>query len=260
MDTDLYGHRALRYLPLPELSRYMPQYDEQLLGYDEAFRIAAEDSNMPTPPTPVALPCVYCGACETTWLIGLQGRDSAEEHPSHDTLYHEDSRQSRRSMMVGVHGACSDDGAPSGRSSFGVFFGPQSSYNFSRIPNTPSPTKETAEIAAAAAAVRHVRKVVRPRREEMVRADVGIHFVDRWSIGWTTPRFEHHRNKWIFKLIVITDSTYLVECLCRWRRGWYVEADSLFGVKSGAPLLNGALLFNLLEEIDLLSRDGVDVM
>ena len=260
MDPGLNGHKSLRYLPLPELSRYIPQYDEQILGYDEAFSIALEGTNTLISPTPFALPCIYCGACETTWLIGFQGRKSAEEHPSHDTLFHECSRQSRRSMLISVYGACSDDAAPTGKSSFGVFFGPGSSYNLSSIASTPSPTKQTAEIAAAAAAVRHVRRTVRREREKIVRTRIGVHSVDRWSVGWTTPRLERLQNNWVFKLIVITDSKYLVECLCRYRRGWCLESDSLYGVTSRAPLLNGALLFDLLKEIDVLSRCGVDVM
>jgi len=259
-DTDLYGHRALKYLPLPETSRYKPQYDEQLLGFNELFRIAAESRNPPISLTPATLPCTYCAACETTWLEGFKGLKSAEKHPSHNTLFHADSWQSRRSMVVGVYGACSDDGAPPGQSSFGVYFGPGSSYNLSSLANTPNPTKQTAEIVAAGAAVHHIRRTVGPRREEIVRANGGIHLDDLWPIGWTTPRLERHRNNWIFKLIIITDSIYLVECLCKYRTGWHVEADSFYGNSSGAPLLNGALLFKLLKEIDLLSRYGVDVM
>ena len=259
-DTDLYGHRVLKYLHLPETSRYKPQYDEQLLGFNELFRIAAESRNPPIPPTPATLPCTYCAACETTWLEGFEGLKSAEKHPSHNTLFHADSWQSRRSMVVGVYGACSDDGAPPGQSSFGVYFGPGSSYNLSSMANTPNPTKQTAEIVAAGAAVHHIRRTVGPRREEIVRANGGIHLDDLWPIGWTTPRLERHRNNWIFKLIIITDSMYLVECLCKYRTGWRVEADSFYGNSSGAPLLNGALLFKLLKEIDLLSRYGVDVM
>lgn len=198
--------KKLRYVRLPETSRYKPEQDEQLLGYDEILRRTTKSSNVPIAPTTAPLPCVYCVACETSWLQGFGGRKSAEEHPSHHTLFHACSWQSRRSMVVSVDGACSDDGAPSGTSSFGVFFDPESPNNLSSIANTPSPTKQTAEIVAAARAVRHVRTIVRPKREEIVRAHIGIHLEDFWQVGWTTPRLERHRNNWIFRLTVVTES------------------------------------------------------
>ncbi|GAB7334055.1 hypothetical protein MBLNU13_g06140t1 [Cladosporium sp. NU13] len=163
VNTEWYGHAAFKYLPIPETSQYMPERDEQLLGYDEAIRVAKGYTNMPIAPAP---DYVNCAACETTWLVGYQGLESAANHPSHNTLFHHYSWQSRRSMVVRVHGACSDDGATPGKSSMGVFFGPKSSYNTSGILPTPSPTKQTAEILAAISAVRCVRSTVKSSNEK----------------------------------------------------------------------------------------------
>jgi hypothetical protein len=259
MENGLYGHPALSHLPPPAKSRYMLEVDEQLLGYDAIFRMTDEDRIPPLNQTP-ALPYVYCAACETTWLVGLEGEESAKNHPYHNTLFQRDSGQSRRSMVVRVKGTCSNDNAPSDKSSVEIFFGPGSSYNIISNLNTLSPTEQTAEILAATHAMCQVRKKVRSKREEIVRAKEGIYLEDRWSIGWSTPRLERHRNNWIFRLIVITESTYLVECLWRHRQGWQLKPDSLYRDSQGAPLLHGALFVDLLKEIDLLSRDGVEVM
>ncbi|GAB7334054.1 hypothetical protein MBLNU13_g06140t2 [Cladosporium sp. NU13] len=257
VNTEWYGHAAFKYLPIPETSQYMPERDEQLLGYDEAIRVAKGYTNMPIAPAP---DYVNCAACETTWLVGYQGLESAANHPSHNTLFHHYSWQSRRSMVVRVHGACSDDGATPGKSSMGVFFGPKSSYNTSGILPTPSPTKQTAEILAAISAVRCVRRYIRPKRDEIVLAKEGIHQEDPWSNVWSTPRLERHRNNRVFRLIVVTDSIYLVESLCRKIEGWELGPDGLYRNNRGAHPLTNALFLQLMQEIDALSRDGVDVI
>jgi len=261
MDVDTYGYPTLRQLPHPEKSRYIPQYDEELLGPDAIARIAKDYNNLPDPDTPDKLRYFYCNACKTTWLIGFNGIRSAADHPFHNTLFHEVSGQAKRSMIVHVDGSCSGDGATSAKSSAGIVFGPRSPHNMNHVLSTPQPTKQTAEILAATAAVRHVRRNVRPDRVKIVREEEGTHVEHRWRDNWTTPRLECHRNKWIFRLIIATSSSYLVESLCRTRRGWQLNTKIAdYRDNKGAPLRNGALLVDLLEEIDILSRDGVDIM
>ena len=262
MDIDLYGHPDLRHLPLPERSRYIPQYDEEIIVHEGAFRRGKDHDNLPNSLTLNASRYHYCEACQTTWLVGSEGTESAKVHPSHDTLLHKNSRQSRRSMVVHVAGACFDDGATAGKFSAGIIFGPGSLYNLRKILRNPDTTKQTAVILAAANAVKHVREFVRPKREETVRAIGGTHSEHRWQDGssWTTSNSECHRNEWMFRLIVVTDSSYVVECLCKHRRRWQLGLKSVdHRDNNGAPLPNGRLLGHLLKEINILSRDGVDV-
>ena len=114
---------------------------------------------------------------------------------------------------------------------------------------------------AATAAVRQVRETVIPQREEIVRERQGIHLERRWGDEWATPRLEYHRNNWVFRLIIVTDSSYLVECLCRYKQAWRLKPNSVdLRDYNGAPLPDGPLLVRLLEEINELSRDGVDVV
>jgi hypothetical protein len=111
---------GLRQLPYPERSRFVPQYDEEIWGRHEALRTGKDYINLPNDPTSGTLPTVYCGVCETTWLVGFDGVQSAKHHPFHNTLFHEYSGQSRRSTVVHVFAACSGDGATSGRSYAGI--------------------------------------------------------------------------------------------------------------------------------------------
>lgn len=255
-------HHNLRYLPHPERSRYIPQYDEEILGHG-AFQ---RDDYYNNPPDPVTLDVSryhYCGACQTTWLVGFEGDASANVHPSHNTLLHRNSGQSRRSMVVHAPGVCPDGDAALGKSSAGIFFGPGSLHNVQNILPTFSLTKQTAEILAAADALYYVRKTVKPRREEIVLPTEGILSEHHWQDGsnWTTSRLERHRNNLIFRLIIVTDSSYLVECLCRYKQAWRLKPNSVdLRDYNGAPLPDGPLLVRLLEEINELSRDGVDVV
>lgn len=259
MDLGLYGNAALRHLPLAEWSRYRSERDEQLLGYDEVARIDHGYASLPITERP-APRYVYCEDCQTTWLVGLEGEVSAKNHPFHNTLFQKQIWQSRRSLVVHVHGACPDDGAALGKSSVGIFFGAASSYNRRYIESTPDPTQLTAGIVAATRAVHHVRKNFIPNRQGIARTARGVHWEDRWSPDWSTSRLERYRNNWMFRLIIVTDSIYLVECLCNYRRGWKLTPGSTYLDSHGAPLQNGALFVELLGEIDKLAREGVEVM
>lgn len=215
-DVEMSDHFSLRQLPHPERFRYRPEFDEQVRGYLKG---------PPNPEAPDPLQYHYCKSCWTTWLVGLDGPESANRHPSHNTRLHVYSGQSKRSMMVHVFGACTGDSEASGKASTGIFFGPGSSYNLKRALRIPTPTKQVAEIMTAAAAVRHVRKVVIPNREKVVRSEGGLHWECRWRDGWVTPPFELHRNNWMFRLIVVTDSNYLIETLCDDKQIWQLEPD-----------------------------------
>jgi len=248
----------------PERFRLVPQWDEEIRGYRAAFEIQKTYDHVRSLPIAVTLPSVYCDDCETTWLVGNDGPQSARHHPWHNTLFHKNSGKSKRSMIVHVFGAYPGDVATSGKSSAGVFFGRGSSYNINHILPTPGPTKEIAEIMAATAAVRRVREMVRPNREVAIRqqeVQEGIHVEARWPDGWTTPHLELRRDSWIFRLIVVTDSKYLVECLCEHRRGWQLTPNRA-GCQDhmGALIPNGHLFVDLLREIDILAGHGVEVM
>lgn len=251
-DVEMYGYPTYRQLSHPERFRFRPQLDEEVRG----------DLNSPPNPEVYDVPPYhYCEACETTWLVGLDGPESARQHPSHNTRFHRHSGQSRRSMLVHMVGACSYDGDACGKPSCGIFFGPNSSYNISRFLKIPNPTKKAAEILAATAAVRYVRKMFRPKRETIIRSEGGIHLECRWQDGWVTSPLEFYRNNWTFRLIVVTDSKYLVNSLCNDKGIWQLNPNIVhYRNAMGAPPAGDALFVDLLEEIDLLARDGVEVM
>jgi ribonuclease HI len=248
----------------PSLSRFIPQHDEQVLGPRNTIHIRTDYDIPPSPDTPDKLQFTYCRHCNATWLVGNNGSEAAKAHPSHNTHYHDFTGQSRRSLVVHVDGACPGNGPNSTRSSIGVYFGHGSSHNISRLLPESRPTNQTAELSAAIAALQHVRTSVRPQREVMVRAGppdgVQFHTLCRWEDGKITTPTECLRNVWHFRLIIATDSAYLVNCLCQYRKDWTFNAQTqTYYTRNGKAVKNSALFAELVKEIDLISRVGVQV-
>lgn len=190
------------------VARFIPQWDEQILGPANTYSIK---KNYDSPPKPHALSTIrshYCPTCKLTWLVGGLGEAAAKNHPSHHTYSHLYAGTSR-SMLVFTDGACSpNSGTAAARAGLGVFFGPESKFNISeRYTESSLHTSQKAELAAVARALEIIRLDVLPERRNMVTSANGGHN-PRAVKDVTHPR-----------LVVVTDSsayTHLIlsPCTC----------------------------------------------
>ncbi|KAI0552062.1 hypothetical protein F4679DRAFT_582125 [Xylaria curta] len=102
------------------VNRFMPQWDEQLLGPANTSMIERNLADTPMPLTPDHLSMYYCDECQLTWMKGDAGVEAVQSHPSHHA-------GTDRSLVVFTDGACPSNGMLSAvNSSIGVYFGPQS--------------------------------------------------------------------------------------------------------------------------------------
>ncbi|EPS45060.1 hypothetical protein H072_1003 [Dactylellina haptotyla CBS 200.50] len=228
-------------------ARFMPQWDDEVLGPANTFRIEKDYNNPPKPTAPDQLQSHYCTECELTWLVGKEGLEAATGHPSHHTLYHEYQGTSR-SLLVYIDGACPRNGLNATKSAIGVHFGPQSSHNHSQMLNDPDPTSQKAEITAAIEAMRYVRTVVVPRRKSLVQAA---------SRGNSSHAIQK-ANK--FRLILSTDSSYLVDCTCNHMNKWvFDKVGQVWKNGQGKVIQNGEGFRKIREEVESLSMVGIQV-
>ncbi|KAI3570905.1 hypothetical protein IWW34DRAFT_824942 [Fusarium oxysporum f. sp. albedinis] len=132
-------------------ARFIPQRDEEILG-------PVNTRNTLTNPecTPGRISLTYCGVCGVSWLVGEKGPDAAASHPSHHTLVHNYSG-ARRSLVASV----------------GVYFGPESPKNTSRLIDTSRPTNQLAEITAAVEAMLYCN-----RRGEIIKNSEGFRILN----------------------------------------------------------------------------------
>lgn len=103
------------------VNRFMPQWDEQILGPANTIHIK---ENYAAPPKPQQLQdsvLLACSQCELTWLVGKAGQSAAASHPSHYTLNHEYAG-TRRSLIVHTDGACINNGQPQAQAGGGSTF------------------------------------------------------------------------------------------------------------------------------------------
>lgn len=228
-------------------SVFFPQVDREILGPE--YNSTTEYFDPPSRPlNPDHSRFHYCNDCEVTWLEGDEGPTAASDHPTHDTLYFEDTDKSRRTLIVHIDGACPGNGVTPIQSSIGVYFGPQSSHNTSRLLNNPNPTNQSAELTAAIYAIQRVRNTVRPRREQIV------------GQRYATASADRLRDTEQFRLVVATDSSYVVECMCEHIHNWSFDPRTgTYANGNGEIRKNSALFFTLVTEVHLLSEVGVRV-
>jgi len=132
------------------VNRFMPQWDEQILGPANTHKLK-QDYNNPPKPLPIStLKLHQCATCNLTWLIGEVGEAAAKGHPSHHTYSHVYAGTSR-SLVVFVDGACSSNGAINAKGGIGVHFGSASKYNVSeRFDLQGTATNQRVELHAIA--------------------------------------------------------------------------------------------------------------
>jgi len=201
-------------------------------------------NNRSKPDPPTAASSSYCLECGLTWLVGRKCKDIAAKHPVHATLDHEYAG-TRRSLVVHIDSICTNNGLPNARAVAGLYFGPGSSYNVS-IPLTSDdkPTNQKAELWAGI----HAMQITR----EKIVSDCAVHVY-------------HSRNLAHFRLVLVTDSSYLVEGMCLYFKEWKVEkrqGNSLLIGKNGQIIQsqiiqNSTEFLRLKSEVELLSMVGV---
>lgn len=233
------------------MARFIPQWEESLVGGDDLTRLHRLDkdwNNPPMPNQPSSLSLHYCTACHLTWVGGRAGLAGLENHPSHHTLYHQYSGTSR-SLMVFVDGACAFNGTPNARGGIGVYFGPNSPFNQS-VPLVLQPgeraTSQKAEIHAVITALRQVRSRIMPGRHSM------CHAAPTSPFGIPDARG--------IKVVIATDSSYLVEAMCRHYPGWIFDKDKGKLRNRRGQIIEGSDGFRQIKwEVEVLTWMGVQV-
>lgn len=222
------------------VNRFMPQWDEQMLGPANTFRIK-QDYDTPPPPEQLQVSALLaCSQCELTWLVGKAGQSAGASHPSHYTLHHEYAG-TRRSLIVRTDGACMNNGQPHAKAGVGVYFAPNSKYNISSpLKNSSAPTNQKAELHALLRAMQVVRKDIVPTRSILVNRNSDM---------------KH------FRLVLVTDSSYAVECMCKHWKSWKVDdRQKVLKNQKGEDIANSEVFLAIKVEVEELSRVGVQVV
>ncbi|KAI0438148.1 hypothetical protein F4803DRAFT_565511 [Xylaria telfairii] len=218
------------------VNRFMPQWDGELLGPANTIKLQTNYAYPPQALTPDQLSLYYCAECHLTWLKGNEGAEAVQSHPSHHTYQHIHAGTSRSLVVF------TDVNA-----SMGIYFGPESKYNISqRLRSDDTPTNQVAEIAAAIEALRQVRQTVEPARRAMLQR--------------LFPQITEDQRRDIkrFRLIVATDSSYVVECMSKHIKKWSMEGG-IYKSEQGRPIQNSDGFAKLTNEVDGLSMVGVQV-
>ncbi|KAH8750628.1 ribonuclease H-like domain-containing protein [Hyaloscypha sp. PMI_1271] len=225
----------------------MPQWDEQVLGPANTYKIKQVYDNPPKPLPLSSIQTYHCTICQLTWLVGEIGEAAARNHPSHHSYSH-DYCGTRRSLLVFTDGACSGNGTRDARGGIGCFFGPSSKFNIGeRLPGPRIPTSQKAELTAAARALEIARLQILPARRIMVKEAKGGH----------DPRAVS--DVMHLRLVVVTDSSYLVEGMCRHFANWNKNKEGVLINKVGKVVQNSAEFLKLRGEVEKLSMVGVQV-
>ncbi|KAK7755194.1 hypothetical protein SLS62_002699 [Diatrype stigma] len=231
------------------VNRFMPQWDDQVLGPANTIGLNTDYKNPPEARAPDQLRFYYCNSCNLTWLEGNQGPAAARSHPSHHTYEHVYAG-TRRTLVVFVDGACPSNGPRATRASIGVYFGPNSPHNVSkRLDAIPAqqPTNQSAEIAAAVEALRYVRNTIEPARRATIQ-----HALPHW--GGEDQRRDIRK----FRLVVGTDSSYVVECMCKHIGTWTLAGDRYRNAQ-GVEVKNSKGFVELSHAVEALSKVGIQV-
>ncbi|ESZ90983.1 hypothetical protein SBOR_8617 [Sclerotinia borealis F-4128] len=168
-------------------------------------------------------------------LIAIGGVSTVEYHFEVD-VFKKSNGSFQKALVKAVDGACPHNGKSSAtKSSFGVFFGPESPLNTYDVITRPPGEKYTnsyAELRSAFHAlqlVKHNIKLRDWRKKHMVRR---------------------------LPVIMMTDSKYVLDCLTKWIEGWLQNRFKTFERK---PITNTDLILRIHQLIELLSNDDIDV-
>lgn len=137
------------------------------------------------------------------------------------------------SIIIAVDGACRGNGGPDARAAIGVYFGPSSKYNVSKLWPGDNPTNQIAELWAAIVALEKAIEVQR----------VGVH-------GEQVTRA-------LRRVVIKADSEYVVKAMTEWVFKW--ERNGWRSTK-GSAVVNEGLFKRLLELVKRLNSLEVEVL
>ncbi|KAF7936500.1 uncharacterized protein EAE97_007866 [Botrytis byssoidea] len=159
------------------------------------------------------------------------------EYPGADFLYHESEVCSPTALVVAIDGACPGNGTTRAeKSSFGVFFGPDSPLNTYDTITRPSGEKHTNNYSELMAML-HALELL--KHHSRLRKWISEH-----------PMPVHHLLK--VDVIIITDSKFVHDCLTLWLPTWL---ENGFRTIEGRPVVNQDLILRIHHMIKLLSED-----
>ncbi|KAF7916530.1 hypothetical protein BELL_0130g00010 [Botrytis elliptica] len=162
------------------------------------------------------------------------------EYPEADFVYYETGVYSPRAFVVAVDGACPGNGTTRAeRSSFGVFFGPDSPFNTYGTIARPSGEKHTNNYSELMA-ILHALELL--KHHSGLRNYISEH-----------PLLIHHSFR--VDVIIITDSKFVHSCLTSWLPIWLKNG---FRTVEGNSVANKDLILRIHHMIELLS-DNVDI-
>lgn len=243
-----YINRILADMQVPALqpfeSRFIPQTDRQTCN--TSATLAAP---------PYILKRHGCFDCSLTWLVGWPGTKEAstQHHPYHDANPYADGL---RSIFVHVDGACPSNGYNDAIAGIGVFFHQGSPFNLSErlvFPANEPPTNQRAEIYAVVRALESIREQVMQARRDILK------FYLEENGTW---RPEDWHTTFRFRVIIATDSSYVVECMCSHLQRWIWDEQSrtYSNLDNGHVVVNSKGISRIVEEVKALADVGVQVV
>ncbi|KAL2073523.1 hypothetical protein VTL71DRAFT_10849 [Oculimacula yallundae] len=237
-----------------QYARFIPQWDEQLLGRYESLGIRKDYANIPEPLSLSNVSTHYCTTCQFTWIVGRGWKSTGRNHPSHHS-YPQLGSLPQRSLLLFTDGTVF--GAESGANvlaGLAVYFGPGSKFNFTdrlAIPPhsaSPKPAKDMAKLECVIWAMEIVRNRVLRDRHGVVAA----------SKSEYNPKVRS--DIMAMRLIVATDSVYVVESICKRIVDWRVNNLGELVSRTGSAVYNPALFSRLQSEVRELSKVGFQVV
>lgn len=158
-----------------------------------------------------------------TYTAAKQVRQLQEIHPRTKTV-----ELDRFTVVVSIDGACRDNGKPTARASWGVYFGPGSRYNSSgRLsPDLPQ-TNSRAEIEALSRAI-------------------------------DTIRVFSHQDMTLQKIKIRCDSEYLCQAMSMWIEGWIENGGRRSNGRAVAHFDKLAEIHKMLDDMTYGDDGGLD--
>ncbi|TPX18363.1 uncharacterized protein E0L32_011738 [Thyridium curvatum] len=242
LDPVLTNVEALRKEP-GQTTRYIPQWDINLIGPYEYKRISPDFDQPESPKTPDALKTFFCKDCRgLTWLCSSTFLEESRTHPSHHCAYNYGMEAGNKTNELSGSGTARSilvqaiglplpaKSSANGGAGLGLFFGPESEHNcqlsvlykdlfsteggpvpdrpFEKIDDNNGPT-----LLAVSKLLLQMRDTVAP--EHRVRVD-----------AVTEGNMRHARIKARrVRLIIETDSEYIVDLFTKHWGTKYVEKN-----------------------------------
>ncbi|KAI4860571.1 hypothetical protein F4820DRAFT_436386 [Hypoxylon rubiginosum] len=219
--------------------------------------------DFPRPATPDTLPLNYCEECGLTWLES-KADFKAEICPNPEayfkpepgskvepisqealSLTHVYRPSIPRSVVVFFSGI-SIQQQQSTVGSVGVYFGPDSPYNFSQRQGGAW-SHRAIDLKAALEALRKVRQSVDAERQTLICNSMPKGDKDSWG------------NIKRFRLVAATDSSCVVDWLCRELKTWTLVGSTYVNTK-GEPVKESRGLLVIKEELEALAKAGIQVV